>query len=172
LPWPNILRVWLGEVEAPAGRHMVVLETNIDNMNPEFFGHVMTRLFAAGARDVWMTPIYMKKNRPATLLSVLALEQDQAHVAEMMMRETSTLGVRAYPVARFEAERRMENVVTEYGQIPVKLKLLDGEALSAAPEYDACLRVAQERGLPLAQVYNAALQAGYRLVEQNRAGKP
>jgi uncharacterized protein (TIGR00299 family) protein len=164
LPWPNVLRLWLGEPVVgatlrgrPTNEH-VLIETNIDDMPAELFGHVMDRLFAAGALDVFFTPIQMKKNRPATLLGVIARQQDETRLAELILRETTTLGVRVQPIRRYEAARELHRVATEYGEVQVKLKLLDGRPVGATPEYEDCRRLAIERGVPLAMVYAAAVR--------------
>ncbi len=160
LPWPNILRLILGESRAaPLEDEVVVLETNIDDMNPQVFGHLMGHLFAAGALDVYLTPISMKKNRPATLLGVIARRSAEAAMAQLILGETSTFGVRVHPVRRYEAERTFQTVSTAYGDIPLKLKILAGQVVQAAPEYDVCARLADEHGVPLMQVYQAALAA-------------
>ena len=165
LPWPNIFRLILGESTAEAEYPLVLIETNIDDMNPQFFGSVMGRLFAAGALDVYLTPIYMKKNRPATLLGVVARRQDEPALAHLILAETSTLGLRVQPVYRYTAQREIKTVVTPYGVLPVKIKLLDGRPIQVMPEYDACAKLADERGVSLAEVYSAALLAGNSLLE-------
>lgn len=164
MPWPNIFRLILGESTTESEYPLVLIETNIDDMNPQMFGHVMNRLFAAGALDVYMTPIYMKKNRPATLLGVVARRADEPTLAHLILSETSTLGIRVQPVYRYTAQREIQHVGTPYGEVPIKLKLLDGRPVQAMPEYDVCARLAEEKGVPLAEVYNAALQAGSLLL--------
>lgn len=164
LPWPNIFRLILGQSTAEAEYPLVLLETNIDDMNPQIFGHVMNRLFTAGALDVYLTPIYMKKNRPATLMGVVARRQDESALAELILRETSTLGVRVQPIYRYTAQREMKTVTTAYGEVPVKVKLLDGRAVQAMPEYDVCARLAVEANVPVGDVYTAALLAGRALL--------
>ncbi len=164
LPWPNIFRLILGESTTESEYPLVLIETNIDDMNPQMFGHVMNRLFAAGALDVYMTPIYMKKNRPATLLGVVARRADEPALAHLILSETSTLGIRVQPVYRYTAQREIQRVETPYGEVPIKLKMLDGRPVQAMPEYDVCARLAEEKGAPLAAVYNAALQAGSLLL--------
>ncbi len=166
LPWPNIFRLILGESTAEAEYPLVLIETNIDDMNPQLFGHVMNRLFAAGALDVYLTPIYMKKNRPATLMGVVARRQDEPALARLILTETSTLGMRVQPVYRYTAQREMKKVTTPYGEVPVKLKLLDGRPIQAMPEYDACAQLAAEKNVPLAEVYTAALLAGNTLLKE------
>lgn len=160
LPWPNLLRAWVGESQTDSLPGFSLIETNIDDMNPEFYGHVMQLLFEAGALDVYLTPIYMKKNRPATMLSVIARQQDEHRLATLLLSETSTFGVRVQPFARYEAERRMVTAKTCYGEIPLKLKLMDGKALTATPEYETCRQIAQEKQVPLETVFRAALEAG------------
>lgn len=157
LPWPNILRLLLGETES-SHQAMVMIETNIDDASAQQLGHVMGRLFAAGALDVYFTPIYMKKNRPATMLSIIARKADEAGMARLVLEETTTFGMRVYPIYRYEAGRTFQTVQTEYGEVTVKLKLLDGKVVQAAPEYDVCARLAAEHNVPLMQVYAAALK--------------
>jgi pyridinium-3,5-bisthiocarboxylic acid mononucleotide nickel chelatase len=160
LPWANVLRLMVGESPANGSQTMVQMETNIDDMNPQLFGNVMERLFAAGAMDVYLTPIYMKKNRPGTLLGVIARRQDEAELAKVILSETTTLGLRVIPVYRYEAQRQFQQVNTPYGEVKVKVKLIDGRALQAVPEYDDCVHLAAEQKTSLAQVYAAALAAG------------
>ncbi len=142
-----------------------MIETNIDDMNPQLFSNVMERLFAAGALDVYLTPIYMKKNRPGTLLGVIGRRQDEPVLARIILKETSTLGMRVMPVYRYTAQREMKRVQTPFGEVPVKVKLLDGQPIQAMPEYDVCARLANEKKVSLAEVYTAALLAGQALVE-------
>ncbi len=151
---PNVLRVLLGETEAPPRvRPMVVLETNIDDMPAELFGHALERLFAAGAADVWFTPIQMKKDRPATMLAVLCQPEQEAAMVAILLRETSTLGVRAREVRRYEAERARFEFQSSLGPAVVKVKRLAGEPPWVAPEYDVCRALAARSGLPLLEVY-------------------
>jgi uncharacterized protein (TIGR00299 family) protein len=159
LPWPNGLRVVLGEsvaVSAAAAGlewdEIVVLEANIDNMTGEALGWLMERLLAAGALDVSFEPIQMKKNRPATRLSLLATPQDVARLAEMVLRESATLGVRMHRAERFKAGRRVEEIETPLGPVRVKLKLIGDQVVSIAPEYDDCRALAERLGLPLESV--------------------
>jgi uncharacterized protein (TIGR00299 family) protein len=158
LPWPNVMRLIVGQAAAAdtdAPTEMVQLETNIDDMNPQFYGHVMDKLFAAGARDVFFTPIQMKKNRPGTLLGVVALRRDEVALAELILRETTTLGLRVQPVTRYEATREFREIETAYGVLRLKLKLIGGKVIQSAPEYEDCVRLANEQGVSLAEVYRA-----------------
>jgi len=159
LPWPNVMRLLVGQTPADEAGEMVQLETNIDDMNPQFYCHVMDKLFEAGARDVFLTPIQMKKNRPGTLLGVIALRRDEAALAELILRETTTLGVRVQPIRRHEAAREIRQVETIYGTLGVKMKVLGGEVIQSVPEYDDCVRLANERGVSLAEVYDAVHKA-------------
>ena len=136
-----------------------MLETNLDDANPEWLGPLVDALLAAGAKDVWYTPILMKKNRPATLLSVLAEGAGLTRLREMIFRATPTFGIRYYPVQREALERRFETVQTPYGPIPVKVGLLRGEAITRSPEFEACSAAAARAGVPVRAVYAAAQRA-------------
>ncbi|MEI2689148.1 MAG: nickel pincer cofactor biosynthesis protein LarC [Anaerolineae bacterium] len=155
--WPNVARLLLGE--ALATDAMVELSTNIDDMNPELYGAISQRLFAAGARDVWLTPVQMKKGRPGIVLSAIAPAGLETTLADLLLRETTTLGVRVHAVRRHEALREQRTVATRYGPIRVKLKLLDGEIWGAMPEYDDCQVAAEAAGAPVRLVYEEALAA-------------
>ncbi len=151
--WPNVLRLWLGDAVEPARPAMLQIETNIDDMNPEIYGYVQERLFAAGAADVWYQPIQMKKNRPGVLLTVLCSADREHEITAIILRETSTLGVRVRPVSRHEAQREMLEFESSLGPAAVKVKRLPGEPPRVAPEYEVCRRIAEERDLPLREVY-------------------
>ncbi len=153
---PNILRVTLGEASERAPAVMVV-EANIDDMNPELYSQASEALFAAGALDVCATPIQMKKSRPGVVLTALCPEGVLPVVERAFFRHTTTFGVRRYRVERSELERRTETVQTQYGPVQVKLGLLDGEVVTASPEYESCARVAKEANAAVKEVYAAAL---------------
>lgn len=153
--WPNVARLLLGEPLA-AGP-MVEISTNIDDMNPELYGAVTQRLFAAGARDVWLTPVQMKKGRPGVVLSLIAPASLEAALSDLLLRETTTLGVRVHAVHRHEAMRDQRTVDTRYGPVQVKLKLIGGQIWGAMPEYDDCQRAAEAAGVPVRLVYEEAL---------------
>ncbi len=161
-PWPNVVRLWLGEAVPAAAGDFVLLETNIDDMVPELYGHVTERLFEAGALDVWLTATQMKKGRPGTVLSVLAPGPLEGALAALLLAETTTLGVRVQPVRRHEAAREVRFVATDFGHVAVKVKLTDGQVVGWAPEYEACRAVARERDVPLTQVYGAVQAAAAR----------
>jgi uncharacterized protein (TIGR00299 family) protein len=162
---PNVLRVWLGETEA-VPRRMRLVETNIDDMTPELFGYVQELLLARGAADAWFTPIQMKKNRPAVMLSVLCHEAQESEVVAILLRETSTLGVRVRDVRRYEADRDVMQFESSLGPAAVKVKRLPGEPPRVAPEYDICRRLAQEHSLPLAEVYRIVAVEAEALVRR------
>jgi uncharacterized protein (TIGR00299 family) protein len=151
--WPNVLRLWVGDRDDPVRPAMLLVQTNIDDMNPEIYGYVQERLFEAGAADVWFEPIQMKKNRPGTMLSVLCDASREHTVSDVLLRETSTLGVRVMPVSRHEARREVFEFESSIGRAAVKVKRLAGEPPRVSPEYEACRALAESRGLPLAEVY-------------------
>jgi pyridinium-3,5-bisthiocarboxylic acid mononucleotide nickel chelatase len=156
LEWPNVMRIMMGNPIQSSQTH-IEIETNIDDMNPQLFSHVMEKLFQAGALDVYFTSIYMKKNRPATKLSVIARSEDEQVLSQIILRDTSTLGVRITPVYRIEAQREIKQVQTDYGLIPVKMKIIQGETVQYTPEYDACVRLADQYNLPVAVILQAAI---------------
>ncbi len=151
---------------------MVLLATNIDDMNPQFYAPLLDRLFAAGALDAWLTPAHMKKGRPGIVVSVLAQPPDEAALATVLIEHTTTLGVRATRLARTKAGRRIETVTTPWGPARVKLKLWRNRVLAATPEYDDCLALAASAGLPVATVHAAVARLGERFVHgsDGRAG--
>ena len=123
-------------------------------MNPEYLSFVQERLFEAGARDVWITPIQMKKNRPAIKLSAIVDISMESKVAELIMRETPTLGVRVSQIDRYEAERSVVQFETSLGVVNFKLKKLDGSVVSLSPEYEDCRKIAIKEGIPIQDVYD------------------
>jgi len=159
---PNALRVMVGQ-ETPqhSPGTVAVVETNIDDLNPQFYEIAMERLFAAGALDVFLTPIQMKKNRPGTLLSVICEPTGTDTIAAIILAETSTLGVRISRWERICLERRWEEVATEFGKIRIKIGERNGRAITASPEYEDCKRAAAEHGVPVRLVHESAA-AQYR----------
>lgn len=152
--WPNVMRIWIGEEIEPAGSEdLVLLETNIDDMNPEIYGYLMERLFTVQALDVWFTPIQMKKNRPAVMLSVLAPRHAEFDLTQTIMRETSTLGIRVSPAFRHIAEREIVEFDSALGHTKAKVKRFMGDILSIHPEYEECRRIALKRNVSLQEVY-------------------
>lgn len=160
---PNVLRLWIGEsINAPGPTGEVhLLETNIDDMNPEFYGFISELLFQQRALDVWCTSIQMKKGRPGTLLSVLARPLDAAGLANILLQHTSTLGVRVHELRRWEAERETVEVRTDLGTATVKVKRWEGRIRHIAPEYESCAALARQHGIPLAEVYRTVEAAAW-----------
>jgi uncharacterized protein (TIGR00299 family) protein len=169
LPWANLLRVTVGETAAPApalaerGERVLMVEANIDDMNPQFYEHVLERLFDAGALDAYLTPIQMKRNRPATMLGLMVDEQKLDAMLGILFSETTTIGVRMHPVERRKLEREERAVETAFGPVQVKIAMLAGRVMNVAPEYRDCLRIAKEKSVPLKEVYQAALAAAFAL---------
>lgn len=162
---PNVLRAVLGEVSASASAHdweidtIAVLETNLDDVNAEILGHFMEAALAAGALDVFHTPIQMKKSRPGILLTVLCTQADADKFSEMILRETSSFGVRRALAERRKLQRSFATAKTAFGEVQVKIGRLNGKVLQAAPEYEACKKLAREAKVPVKAVYDAALKA-------------
>jgi hypothetical protein len=156
----NLLRLFVGTAETLVEADQVwVLETNLDDLPGELIGYCTERLFAAGALDVFSQPIFMKKNRPATLLTVLAPESAVPGLEEVLFQETTTFGIRRYPVQRRKLQRQPHTVQTCWGPVQGKLGWLEGRPATFAPEYEDCARVARDHGIPLRQVYEAVRQA-------------
>lgn len=156
---PNILRVFVGAIEPEQDttlETLVVLETNIDDMNPQIYEYVFAKLFEAGALDVWMTPIQMKKNRMGALLSVLSRPRETDALSQILFAETTTLGVRQYQVQRSALAREMIRVETPFGQVAVKVARLNGRKVRATPEYEECRQLAEKQHVPLLEIYHAA----------------
>ena len=152
--YPNVLALWLGEeIDMGYNTDLAIIETNLDDMSGEMLGYAQERLFNLGALDVWFTPIQMKKNRPATMLSAIVPSNLESDAIALIMRETSTLGIRVRPLSRYEAERHIVDVETSLGPVSVKVKRLDGRNVSVSPEYEACRRIALDRSVPLHEVY-------------------
>jgi uncharacterized protein (TIGR00299 family) protein len=158
---PNVLRVVLGEATATPveEEEIIVIETNIDDYNPELYEYVFERLLEAGARDVYLTPVQMKKGRPGVVLSILCTARRREVVCGIVLSETSAIGLRYYPVQRMVLEREIRAVTTAYGPIRVKVARGPGGHENLAPEYDDCKRIAAEKQVPIKLVYQAALAA-------------
>ena len=150
---PNVLRIVIGETPGVfESDQCVCIETNIDDMNPEFYGYVMSKLFAAGAKDVFMVPVYMKKNRPGTLLSVISEESTADAITGVILSETSSIGVRMHRVYRKKLHRETHEIETSLGTVRIKTAA-SGTIIRKTPEYDDCVKIAGEKGLPVQDVY-------------------
>ena len=154
---PNLLRVWLGEHAAvPAAveaRAIVVLETAVDDMTAEQIAFARERLHTAGALDVWMTGVAMKKGRSGLQLTVIARPNQESALVQTLLRETSTLGVRVRDERRYEADRESLRLESSLGSVELKRKRLPGAPSQIAPEFESCRRLAEQHGLPIAEVY-------------------
>jgi len=155
---PNVLRALLLEENGAMIRESIyVLEAQLDDMTGEALGYTMEQLFKAGALDVYYSPVFMKKNRPGTLITVLAALDKADHCEDVILTETTTLGVRRSLWTRNILERRFITVETSYGEITVKQAMRDNQIVHEAPEYEDVARAAQLHGVPFYQVYQAVL---------------
>jgi hypothetical protein len=179
LPIPNVLRLSIGEPVAqsetrpgkPSGyEHDVVtlIEANVDDMNPQWYEHAMDRLFSAGALDVYLTPIQMKRNRPGVTLSVLVEEEHRPSVLDVLFSDTTTIGVRMCRMERWKLSREKVVVDTPYGPVSVKVARRGGQVLNVAPEHRECRRAAEEQGVPLKEVHQAVMVAARAQVHPDR----
>jgi hypothetical protein len=157
---PNVVRVFLGQAAGAATMsEVVLLETNLDDLNPELVPDAVQACFAAGALDVWTTPAQMKKGRPGFVLSALARPTHEQDVARAVLEQTSALGVRISRLARYELEREERVVEVEGGSVRVKIGRLDGRVVNVSPEHDDCAELAARTGRPVKSVWAAALAA-------------
>jgi len=170
--FPNCLRLMLGEERSisskQAGGEVVVIEANIDDMNPQIFAYVNEKLLQAGALDVFTVPVQMKKGRPGQLLQVLAPSDAVDALCRVIFQETTTIGVRKYPVERTVLDREFVEVETEYGRVKIKVSTLNGEIVNFAPEFDDCVRLAHDNNVPLKKIQAVAINA--YLLKQQRHG--
>jgi uncharacterized protein (TIGR00299 family) protein len=160
---PNVLRLMIGESADKAvpgyDQEITVIEANLDDMNPQIYGYFQEKALAAGALDVFTTPVQMKKNRPGTLLSVLCRPADVQALMSLIFAETTTFGVRTYTAQRRVLPRESVKVATKFGEVRVKLSRVNGRILHVAPEYDDCRKLAEEKNVPLQRVINEALRS-------------
>jgi uncharacterized protein (TIGR00299 family) protein len=157
---PNVLRVLIGRAaDLPRADRVVVIECEIDDMNPQLFGVAMERLYAAGALEVYYVPVQMKKNRPGTLLTVVAPPELRAKLAEVVFRETTTIGLRHSEVERECLEREIVTVETPVGAVRFKIAWRDGRVVNAVPEFEDCVRIAAANNLSVKDVQSLAVQA-------------
>ena len=163
---PNLLRVVLGEVLIPSKIiTMKVIETNIDDMNPEFYDHIMSQLLIAGAADVFLTAVHMKKNRPGTLLTTVVSNDKFHSVVQIILEETSTFGIRHYDVVRTELKRENKLIKTPFGKVRIKIGTFAGSRLTVSPEYEDCKKLALKKGIPVKRVYEETLLIAKQMEE-------
>ncbi|MGI6226781.1 MAG: nickel pincer cofactor biosynthesis protein LarC [Peptococcales bacterium] len=166
LPIPNVVRLTLGEEVVKdtislSDEQAMIIEANIDDMNPEFYEYIMEKLFKAGAVDVYFTPVQMKKSRPGTLISITSNLKDHTPLIDILLRESTTLGVRMYPVNRVKLSKEYQETETPWGKVKMKLGKLNNEIFNIKPEYNDCKALAEKHGIPLKEVWQSAFQ-GYR----------
>jgi len=167
LPIPNLLRVSIGVIRKAYEEDVVsLIQTNIDDMNPELYEHIVDRLFYEGALDVFLTPIQMKRTRPATMLSVIAGQEKMEKMLEIIFDETTTLGIRISKIKRRKLNRENRKVSTKYGKIEVKIGKHDGVVKNISPSYEECRKIATHLKIPLKKVYQEAKQAAFDLLEK------
>ncbi len=152
---PNLLRVFWGKDSEGTGEELVLLETNIDDMNPEIYSYLLPLLLEKGAMDAYLTNIIMKKGRPGVILSVLCEPGTSKHLEELIFTETSTLGIRQLKLKRSCLDRVQSTIQSDMGPVIVKLAYKGGKLLKLAPEYEECRKLAQKKGLPLKTVYES-----------------
>ena len=155
--YANVTSIWIGETNYKTfdeNNKIILLETNIDDSSGEIIGHVTQLLFGIGCLDVWTTPIFMKKNRPGVKISVLIEKVLEEKIVDIMMKETTTLGIRRSVIERHIAPRKIIKISTIYGDIKVKVKIIDGQIIDANPEYEDCLKISKVNDIPLREVYN------------------
>lgn len=156
---PNLLRVHIGELlQLPIFDNVHMIEANIDDMNPEYYNRVIERLLDSGALDVYISNVLMKKNRPGTVLHVLSPGHIKADLELIIFEETTTIGLRSYPVERNVLHRDMVHVNTKYGVITLKVARQGDKILNIAPEHDLCLSAAKMHSIPLKLVYNEVIK--------------
>ncbi|MBZ4654298.1 MAG: hypothetical protein JG781_1639 [Peptococcaceae bacterium] len=161
---PNVLRLFVGELAENTREEdtSTIIEATIDDMNPQFYNYLMEKLFAAGAVDVFLTPIYMKKNRPGTLLSVTSNLPDHQPLLDIIFTESTTIGVRMHPVTRRKLTRSLHVLDTKYGPVQIKTAGTGDNILNIAPEFEDCRTIARETGIPLKEIYQEAMTLGYK----------
>ena len=154
LEQPNVLRVFLGELNKNDNETINIIETNIDNMNPEIYPHIIDQLMENNALDAYLTNIIMKKGRPAVKLTVLSEIKNTDRLCNIIFDETTTLGVRIHPASRKTLERGTKKIKTKYGNVKVKISKLNNEIKNIMPEYEDCVKIAKNKKIPLKKVYD------------------
>lgn len=173
---PNLLRVSIGEkilsdrdlMDGYVHDEALLIETNIDDMNPEFYDYIMDKLFSQGALDVFLTPIQMKKNRPAHMLSIIVYEQNLKEILEVLFSESTTLGIRIKEVKRLKLTQQNFIAETKYGKIKVKVGIFKEDIKTIAPEYQDCQKIAQQYQVPLKEIYEEAKKVAYDRMKKRK----
>ncbi|WP_182187572.1 nickel pincer cofactor biosynthesis protein LarC [Pectinatus frisingensis] len=169
LSQPNVLRLYLKEFDSnPAVEDLLLLETNVDDMNPQVFNYISERLFKAGVLDVWITPIIMKKNRPGQMFSVLTAQKNYTAASEIIFRESTTLGLRISKIKRAALNRKIKLVSTAYGQIHCKIAYYNGKISNISAEYEDCRALAKKKNVPIREVQHEALRIAYYLADNRK----
>ncbi|WP_196593710.1 nickel pincer cofactor biosynthesis protein LarC [Pectinatus sottacetonis] len=169
LDYPNVLRMYIENVtETPLEEDLLLIHVNIDDMNPQIFNYVSESLFTAGALDVWVTPIIMKKNRPAQMLCVLINKNICKTCCDIIFKETTTLGIRINHTTRVSLQRKTKLVSTVYGQVHCKISQYHGSVNNISAEYDDCYRLAKKKNVPLKEIQHEALRLAYYLIDNNK----
>jgi uncharacterized protein (TIGR00299 family) protein len=153
---PNVLRIYIGNDKPSESTEIIsssIVECNIDDMNPEYYDYIIDSLFDAGAKDVYITPIIMKKSRPAAKLSVLCDTGTEKNIEEVLFKETSSLGLRKYRVDKIILDRKIEHIKTIYGEVKIKSAFYKNKLIKSKPEYEDCIRIAKEKNIPIKEVY-------------------
>jgi hypothetical protein len=170
------LRVYLGKEQkgklnsedgGEEREEQYIMETNIDDMNPEIFGYIEEKLFERGALDVYKTAIGMNKGRPAIKLSILIKEKQERDILDIIFRETTALGIRKYKVEKIMLQRNFTQVATQYGEVTVKNSYYQGTLVKYKPEYDDCKNIAREKNLPIAKIYREV----HKVIEENEESR-
>jgi uncharacterized protein (TIGR00299 family) protein len=169
LPHPNLLRLMIGISSSNFGKEKVmVIETNIDDMNPQFYDYLMEKLLAMEVLDVFLTPILMKKNRPATLVTIICPFEKLPSVTEFLLRETTTLGLRWHEEERARADREILTIRTKYGPIHFKMARWESTVINLSPEYEDCKRLALKKRVPLKDLFEEAKKVAITWLENQR----
>ena len=164
---PNVLRMYFGEYVEEKNNTYYVLSTNIDDMNPQIYGYIYDKLLKSGALDVWTTPIFMKKNRPANMLSILVEENKKEICCNIIIEETSSLGIRVEKLdERIAAERQLFKVETIYGNVSCKAAFYKGKLVNVSAEYEECAAIAKEKNIPLKLVQRIAVNEAHKRLEE------
>jgi uncharacterized protein (TIGR00299 family) protein len=163
---PNFLRAMLGTLEKEHSESEVIMETNIDDMNPEFLPSVEKKLFKSGALDVFRTPIQMKKGRGGFILSTLCERRNIDKLADVLFHETTTIGIRIHSIERRKLDRKAKKIKTKFGEAEVKLAYLNGKLVNISPEFDSCEKLAGKNGLPVKEIYEEVKEAANKLLKK------